>query len=73
MGHDGSKAGSGWFVDEVRIDIPSRGEHFLFACHRWLDTNEADGQIEIEMEPTDFREGSVRKYRCYVLIGLFAF
>ena len=62
IGHDGSKPGSGWFLDEVRIDIPSKGEHYLFACHRWLDTKEEDGEIEIELDPTDFREGSVRMY-----------
>lgn len=52
IGHDGTKAGAGWFLDEISIDIPSRGEHYRFAAHRWLATDEGDRQIEIEIEPS---------------------
>lgn len=55
IGHDGANFGSGWFLDEVRIDIPSIGEQYVFACHRWLDKSEEDGEIEIELEPS-FKE-----------------
>lgn len=55
IGHDGANFGSGWFLDEVRIDIPSIGEQYVFACHRWLDKSEGDGEIEIELEPS-FKE-----------------
>ena len=61
IGHDGANPGSGWFLDEVRIDVPSKGENYVFACHRWLDTKEEDGQIEIEMEPTHFQKGAASK------------
>ena len=61
IGHDGASAGSGWFLDEVRLDIPSKGLHYVFACHRWLDTREADGKIEIEMEPTHTEQGVISK------------
>lgn len=61
IGHDGTSAGSGWFLDEVRLDVPSKGQHYLFACHRWLDTREDDGKIEIEMEPTHTEQGSISK------------
>lgn len=43
------------------MDIPSKGEKYTFACHRWLDKDEADGQIEIEMEPTSVDKGAIRK------------
>lgn len=26
---------------------------FRFACHRWLDKNEDDGQIELNLTPSD--------------------
>lgn len=55
IGHDGANFGSGWFLDEVRIDIPSNGEQYVFACHRWLDKSEGDGETEIEMGPS-FKE-----------------
>ena len=62
IGHDGTGAGAGWFLDEVVVDIPSKGEKYTFACHRWLDKNENDGQIEIEMEPTSVEKGAMRNY-----------
>ena len=62
IGHDGSAAGSGWFLDEVAIDIPSKGERYTFACHRWLDLKEEDGRTEIEIEPSHVDKGSARKY-----------
>lgn len=52
IGHDGANIGAGWFLDEVKILVPSRGEQYVFACHRWLAKDEADGQLEVEMEPS---------------------
>ncbi len=45
----------------MRIDVPSKGENYVFACHRWLDKKEEDGQLEIEMEPTHFQKGASSK------------
>lgn len=56
IGHDGSGPGAGWFVDDVVIDVPSRGELYRFAMHRWLAIDEEDGKIEIELEPTEVKE-----------------
>jgi len=62
IGHDGTGPGAGWFLDEIVVDIPSKGEKYTFACHRWLDKKENDGQIEIEMEPTSVEKGAMRNY-----------
>ncbi|XP_048241483.1 lipoxygenase homology domain-containing protein 1-like isoform X2 [Haliotis rufescens] len=61
IGHDGTKPGAGWFLDNVSIDIPSRGEHYYFAAHRWLAKDEEDGQLEIDMDPssTEQREKTI--------------
>jgi len=40
IGHDGKGAGSGWFLDGVEIDVPSKGVRYMFTVHRWLDKNE---------------------------------
>jgi len=64
IGHDGSGVGSGWFLDEVKVDIPSKGECYTFACHRWLDKDEDDGLTEIEIEPTSVEKGAIRKLFC---------
>ena len=62
IGHDGASPGSGWFLDEVRVDVPSKGEGYTFACHRWLDTSEEDGLLEVELEPTQIDKGDASKY-----------
>ncbi|XP_064633987.1 lipoxygenase homology domain-containing protein 1-like isoform X3 [Lineus longissimus] len=59
VGHDSFLASAGWFLDEVRVDIPSRGEYYRFACHRWLDKGEMDGKTEIDIEPSEMREGQI--------------
>ncbi|XP_077979346.1 lipoxygenase homology domain-containing protein 1-like [Glandiceps talaboti] len=60
IGHDGSKPGAGWFLDNVEIDVPSRGENYIFACHRWLAEDEGDGEIEVELQPSDFKKSTPR-------------
>ena len=42
--------------------MPSKGEHYTFACHRWLDSKEEDGLLEVELEPTDIRKGASSEY-----------
>ncbi|XP_033751254.1 lipoxygenase homology domain-containing protein 1-like isoform X2 [Pecten maximus] len=61
IGHDNSKPGAGWYLDEVRIDIPSRGEHYLFACHRWLAKDEKDGLTMVELEPSHKEDREKRR------------
>ena len=56
IGHDDSGGGSAWFLDDVTIDIPSRGEHVVFPCHRWLATDEDDGKIERELFPGEYSQ-----------------
>ncbi|XP_070566658.1 lipoxygenase homology domain-containing protein 1-like isoform X2 [Ptychodera flava] len=60
IGHDGSKPGAGWFLDNVEIDVPSRGENYVFACHRWLAEDEGDGELEVELQPTDYKKSTPR-------------
>ncbi|XP_071954737.1 lipoxygenase homology domain-containing protein 1-like [Antedon mediterranea] len=70
IGHDGSGPGAGWYLDSVEVDIPSRGEAYSFACHRWLAEDEEDGELEIEVTPTDFKKSKPRiPYEITVLTG----
>ncbi|CAE1278375.1 unnamed protein product [Acanthosepion pharaonis] len=63
IGHDNSFPGAGWFLDKVKIDIPSKGEYYIFACHRWLDTDEDDGQTELFLKPSKMEKRE--KYLSY--------
>lgn len=51
ISHDNKGGAAGWFLDNVTVDIPSRGEHVVFPCHRWLADDEDDGKIERELYP----------------------
>ena len=51
IGHDNSDS-TGWFVDEVNIDIPTRDEHAQFKIGRWLSETKDDKQIEVELYPS---------------------
>ena len=44
LGHDGVTEGSGWFVREVEVDMPTKGKHYSFACDSWLARDKGDGQ-----------------------------
>ena len=61
IGHDGSGPGAGWFLDSIEVDIPSRGLTYMFAAHRWLAEDEEDGELEVELYPTDTKKSKARK------------
>lgn len=49
------------------IDVPSRGENYRFAMHRWLAVDEEDGKIEIELEPTDISQSDKSMESSYLV------
>ncbi|CAF2821092.1 unnamed protein product [Rotaria sp. Silwood2] len=53
IGHNGTSYDAGWFLDWIEIHVPSHREIYRFVCHRWLDTKEGDGRIELDLKPTD--------------------
>jgi len=36
--------GSGWFVKDVEVDMPTKGKHYFFKCDSWLAKDKGDGQ-----------------------------
>lgn len=42
---------AGWKLDQVTVEVPSRGEKHIFPCNRWLDATEDDKKIERELVP----------------------
>ena len=53
ISHDNKGSAAGWFLDDVTVDIPSRGDHVVFPCHRWLADDEDDDKIEREFSTQD--------------------
>lgn len=43
IGHDGRTPGSGWYVKEVDVDMPTKGKNYHFDCDQWLAVDKGDG------------------------------
>uniref|UniRef100_A0A8C3XGD8 Lipoxygenase homology domains 1 n=1 Tax=Cyanoderma ruficeps TaxID=181631 RepID=A0A8C3XGD8_9PASS len=53
IGHDNVGLRSGWFLASVQITVPVQGRQYMFPCNRWLDKDEADGRVEVEVYPSE--------------------
>ncbi|CAL1540914.1 unnamed protein product [Lymnaea stagnalis] len=55
VGHDGTAAGDGWFLEKLSIQEPDAKPHevYQFYCGRWLDAGEDDGKIVRELKVMD--------------------
>ena len=45
VSHDSRHTNSGWYLEEVTVDVPSRGDHTVFPSHCWLASERGDGRI----------------------------
>ncbi|XP_075245948.1 uncharacterized protein LOC142339645 isoform X1 [Convolutriloba macropyga] len=70
IGHDKTKAGDGWFLDKITINVLDGREQqqgaggseggvktFNFPCGRWLDSGQDDGRITREIFASEHRTG----------------
>ena len=49
LSHDHTGYGSGFFVEEVEVEVPARQDRVKFPCRCWLAQDVDDGKIEREM------------------------
>ena len=42
VSHDNSGRDPDWYLEEVTIDVPDKGEQYIFPCHRWLVGSQRD-------------------------------
>ena len=47
--HDDGGMASGWFLDSVEVKV--KNDTTMFPVGRWLDKDEDDGKISLELEP----------------------
>ncbi|KAL9978718.1 hypothetical protein ACROYT_G016268 [Oculina patagonica] len=45
VSHDSRQPSAGWYLEEVTVDVPSRGDHTVFPSHCWLASSQGDGKI----------------------------
>ena len=60
IGHDGSTPGSGWFIDDVMVEVPTRGSRFIIPVNDWLSKEHGDGKTSRIFPVEGRRHGSVR-------------
>ena len=54
VGHDGTGAGFGMYLDRVVIKESAKARFdYVFDCRRWLDEGEDDGKIVRELKILD--------------------
>ena len=49
LSHDHTGYGSGFYVEEVEVEVPVRQDRIKFPCRCWLAQDQDDGKIEREM------------------------
>ncbi|KAI2586724.1 lipoxygenase-likey PLAT domains 1 [Homo sapiens] len=56
IGHDSTGMHASWFLGSVQIRVPRQGKQYTFPANRWLDKNQADGRLEVELYPSEVVE-----------------
>lgn len=52
LSHDNSGPNPEWYLESLKIEIPSRDEKYFFPCNRWL-TGDEERRVEVEVYPVD--------------------
>uniref|UniRef100_G3QS54 Lipoxygenase homology domain-containing protein 1 n=1 Tax=Gorilla gorilla gorilla TaxID=9595 RepID=G3QS54_GORGO len=56
IGHDSTGMHASWFLGSIQIRVPRQGKQYTFPANRWLDKNQADGRLEVELYPSEVVE-----------------
>ncbi|KAM5222354.1 lipoxygenase homology domain-containing protein 1 isoform 3-T3 [Ctenodactylus gundi] len=56
IGHDSTGLHASWFLGSVQVRVPRQGKQYTFPANRWLDKNQADGRLEVELYPSEVVE-----------------
>ncbi|XP_032223635.2 lipoxygenase homology domain-containing protein 1 isoform X2 [Nematostella vectensis] len=51
IGHNNTGVDPPWLLEEVHVDIPSRNEHYVFKCGRWLAVVNGKDETETVLYP----------------------
>lgn len=73
IGHDSTGMHAGWFLGSVQIRVPRQGKQYTFPANRWLDKNQADGRLEVELYPSEVVEIQKRMEEAVWALDISAF
>ncbi|XP_058971580.2 lipoxygenase homology domain-containing protein 1 isoform X1 [Pocillopora verrucosa] len=66
VNHDNSGRDPDWYLEEVTIDVPDKGEQYIFPCHRWL----MGSQRNVDLIPAETKDLSQEvDYRIMIKTG----
>ncbi|XP_022806964.1 lipoxygenase homology domain-containing protein 1-like isoform X2 [Stylophora pistillata] len=66
VSHDNSGRDPDWYLEEVTIDVPDKGEQYIFPCHRWL----VGSQRNVDLIPAETKDLSQEvDYRIMIKTG----
>ncbi len=68
--HDGDTLADSWFLDDVTIEMPTKGKGFYFACHEWLSKQKGDGRTKRILKVQDSNQASFRPCKIYLFIKI---
>ena len=58
--HNGVTVADSWFLDDITIELPTKGRVYHFDCHAWLSKHKGDGQTERRFPVQESNKGSFR-------------
>ena len=58
--HDGETEADSWFLEDVTIEIPTKGKVFYFQCREWLSKHHGDGLTKRTLQVQDSNKGHFR-------------
>ena len=72
LSHDHRGYGSGFFVDEVEVEVPSRNDRVTFPCHCWLAQDVDGGRTDTGMvTPQSSKPPLPSKLRVKITLSLY--
>ena len=62
--HDGETLTDSWFLDDVTIEMPTKGSVFYFSCKDWLSKQKGEGRTKRILRVQDSNRGTFRPCKC---------
>lgn len=58
--HDGETLADGWFLEDVTVEMPTKGRAFYLLCNQWLSREKGDGRTKRILRVQDSNQSSFR-------------
>lgn len=58
--HDGDTPADSWFLDDVTIEMPTKGRAYYFPCNQWLSKQKGDGRTKRTLKVEDSNKSKFR-------------